>query len=1364
MAEIDSLVIEIEASSSDAAERIDALATSLTNLRAAARGGAGLTSTVNQLNKLRRSLEQIDTNSAALNTLRTSMERMSQSAPGAASALNNVAKTVRSSKADYSSLASDVATVSRQFAELPSNVQRSINAISRATAAMNKLGGTTTPASVEQAQGILATLSGSMSGIGRTSGLRNLFSRSNNAADVQQLGQLYASLPQSIQRAISANASLYSSNNKVAKSFNTVNRGISNTTARFAIYAVAFRQIANIMADWVTESNDYVENLNLFNVAMGEYAVKAKEYAEEVSAIMGIDPSEWMRNQGVFQTLLTGFGVTAERARTMSQNLTQLGYDISSFFNISYEESMQKLQSGISGELEPLRRLGYDLSEARLSAIALSLGIDQSVASMTQAEKAQLRYYAIMTQVTTAQGDMARTLESPANQMRIFQAAVTQTARALGNVLIPAINAVLPYVTAFVNVLRAAADALASLFGFTLPTVDYTGGIDNVTSSAEDAEEALGGAGGAAEELKNALLGIDELTILAPNDGGGGGGGGGALGDGFEIPLPTYDFLDGLTEKVSELEEKIKDLLPLIAGIAAGLAAWKIAKNLIPELSFLQGLLGAILVAVGVTLLINAIEDIIISGDLTWKNILMGGAGGLSAGAGLGLLFAKKLGLTWSAGMIVGGIIGLGVSFVIMSIVDIAVNGGVDLENSLLLAIGSMIAGGGLGLYLLRNTAFAGKAAIGIGASIALSLALTGINFAGISGGQWDMGDFQSVITGALSTIAAGVGGYLISGAIGVTGPVGLAIGLGVGLIINLVTSAIASKRAMIDEWQSSDAYKELHDAVDEISERMEVNKELLITLDTQWDGIEDIEVEYEAIRNMVDRAFDLSENVNRTASETNQLMALIETINSMNIDGLKLSFNETTGVINETRDSIYEVIDALEKQAKSEAAYQIMVDSYKALITSEADLADAQAQRSEIEQQLNSLMAERNELQQTYITTDGIATQVDQEKARRIEELNIQIADYQEQLGIVTEAENTAAEARGKANSSIERATDLITGNADAINEAMNALYNFNGTTVDAVNTLATLNSEALQPAIDQFFTLKDQAIAQTAQAFKSFSDSELAELIDGIESLDNDALNGLLAMLQDVDNFTVEQFANHLRTLTDEDLAQLKSMLETLDNETAKSLLESLQNLDSQGVEGLAAAFRNLSEDELQTVISVLGWVESKAVEVSNNISSLTPILKINVDDSAVTQAVNNATSRFNGLNATVNNTWSNLINKANGLSVSGSTRGYATGGFPDHGEMFIAREAGPELVGRIGSRTAVANNDQIVEGITYGVSSANGPVINALYAVASQIVRAVENSGGDVYLDGKSVTNSVTKAQNRQNRMYGRAQQRV
>ena len=336
-----------------------------------------------------------------------------------------------------------------------------------------------------------------------------------------------------------------------------------------AAVAITFRKIGHFIAQAVTESNKYQEDLNLFTVALGQYAAEAQNYAEKVSDVMGIDPAQWLRNQGVFNTLLTGFGDTAERAQLMSQNLTQLGYDISSFFNISIEDAMQKLQSGISGELEPLRRLGYDLSQARLEQTALNLGIKESVANMTQAEKAELRYYAIMTQVTTAQGDMARTLEAPANQLRILQAQLTQAARAIGNIFIPALNAILPYAIAVVQVIREIANALANLAGFKLTEVDYSG-VNNAAVGAGSLADNLDDAAGAAKKLKQYTAGFDELNVFAPNTGSGSGAGAGGAG-GFDFDLPTYDFLgDAVQTRIGEIKKMIEDTLAEITTIVSG--------------------------------------------------------------------------------------------------------------------------------------------------------------------------------------------------------------------------------------------------------------------------------------------------------------------------------------------------------------------------------------------------------------------------------------------------------------------------------------------------------------------------------------------------------------------------------------------------------------------------------------------------------------------------------------------------------------------------------------------------------------------------------------------------------------------------
>ena len=387
------------------------------------------------------------------------------------------------------------------------------------------------------------------------------------ADEMQKVSNGFSAFPSKIQKLITSTEKYNASARKATTTTGKFTSGLK--ALNVAAVAITFRKIGHFIAQAVTESNKYQEDLNLFTVALGQYAAEAQNYAEKVSDVMGIDPAQWLRNQGVFNTLLTGFGDTAERAQLMSQNLTQLGYDISSFFNISIEDAMQKLQSGISGELEPLRRLGYDLSQARLEQTALNLGIKESVANMTQAEKAELRYYAIMTQVTTAQGDMARTLEAPANQLRILQAQLTQVARAIGNIFIPALNAILPYAIAVVQVIREIANALANLAGFKLTEVDYSG-VNSAAVGAGSLADNLDDAAGAAKKLKQYTAGFDELNVFAPNTGSGSGAGAGGAG-GFDFDLPTYDFLgDAVQTRIGEIKKMIEDTLAEITTIVSG--------------------------------------------------------------------------------------------------------------------------------------------------------------------------------------------------------------------------------------------------------------------------------------------------------------------------------------------------------------------------------------------------------------------------------------------------------------------------------------------------------------------------------------------------------------------------------------------------------------------------------------------------------------------------------------------------------------------------------------------------------------------------------------------------------------------------
>ena len=414
------------------------------------------------------------------------------------------------------------------------------------------------------------------------------------------------------------------------------------------------RRIGRRIAEWIDQSNQYIENMNLFNASMGEYAKQAQDYAEKVGDLVGIDPGQWMRNQGVFMTLATGFGVAGDRAYVMSQQLTQLGYDLSSFFNLPFEEAMQKLQSGISGELEPLRRLGYDLSQARLKAIALQLGITETFNEMTQAEKAQLRYYAIMEQVTTAHGDMARTLNAPANQLRVLKAQVTIVARELGNVFIPILNAMLPALIAVAKAIRVVAAAIASLFGFELPEVDYSG-IQAAAGGLDDIGGAADSAGGKVKKLKSYLMGFDELNILDASDdsGGGGGGGGGGSGSDWDWDLPTYDFLDGLVGSAVDnifnsmkpvldyIKEHLESFLGIVAAIGAAILGWRMAEGFTGWLSKLGGFIatGAI-IAITLQATWHLTNQYLETGDIGW---LFADALTTAVGSTAAWAIAKKL-------------------------------------------------------------------------------------------------------------------------------------------------------------------------------------------------------------------------------------------------------------------------------------------------------------------------------------------------------------------------------------------------------------------------------------------------------------------------------------------------------------------------------------------------------------------------------------------------------------------------------------------------------------------------------------------------------------------------------------------------
>ena len=537
---------------------------------------------------------------------------------------------------------------------------------------------------------------------------------------------------------------LANTTNKASKSTKSFTDKLAQQISKTRTLFGAFKSVANMMGNWFNESNEYIETLNLFNVTMGDAAPAAREFAQAVESAMGIDSKDFMQYQGVFKNLTAGFGVVEKDANKMSQNLTQLSYDMASFFNTDVETAFDKLSSAMSGQVKGLREFGIDTTVATLQEYALSKGIDTKVRSMSQAEKAMLRYNYIMEQSTHMQGDMARTIITPANALRVLEAQLTRMKRAFGNIISVIATQVIPYVQAFVEIVTEAANKLAAYFGF--DPDEFMADTSGLTASWGDAEEGVDEYGEALKAAKKQMMGFDELNIIQnPNSDSGGSGddGGGGL-NGME--LAEYDFLAGLkTGKLDEIKEKTKRILSVVGLIGTGIAGWKLG-------SFISSLLTANIKAT------------------TLKETLA--------------LLGKKLTLTAGITLAVTGIV-LETKGIISTIKD-----GLNKIN-----FAEILSGGGM---LVSGGALIGKyfGVAVIGTAIGSIVAGAGMLFAGLwdaikNGLDWLSG---LLIPAGTTLMGAGIGALI--GSIG--GPLGALIGVAAGLIIDGIILLVQNWEAVV--------------------------------------------------------------------------------------------------------------------------------------------------------------------------------------------------------------------------------------------------------------------------------------------------------------------------------------------------------------------------------------------------------------------------------------------------------------------------------------------------------------------------------------------------------------------------------------
>lgn len=345
---------------------------------------------------------------------------------------------------------------------------------------------------------------------------------------------------------------------KVSKSADKIAKALN-----FGTMTVMAKRFFRTFMDGIENINSYSETLNMFNLVMGEVQEKANKFQSTMAKNFGNNSQEQMYYQSLYQSLTESMGMQEKYAYIISENMTKLAYDLSSLYDKDQKVASEALRAGLIGQTKPVRSFGLDITENSLQPILDSLGIDRTVRELSQAEKEIARYLAMIKQSAIAHGDMANTIESPANQLRIFKNQLVECSRWFGNLFIGLFAKAMPYINGFIMAITEVMKALASLFGIEIQ--DYNSGIvtleDNLDEGFSDVGSGVADTTKKVKELKREILGFDQINnINEPSDtGGSGGSGSGGVGAGG-IDQRLLDALKGYDNAMDRIRMKALDI------------------------------------------------------------------------------------------------------------------------------------------------------------------------------------------------------------------------------------------------------------------------------------------------------------------------------------------------------------------------------------------------------------------------------------------------------------------------------------------------------------------------------------------------------------------------------------------------------------------------------------------------------------------------------------------------------------------------------------------------------------------------------------------------------------------------------------
>ena len=549
-AEIDRLDINIETQSTKAVAALDTLIKKLESVSASVGkiNGSNLASFANGIEKICKASSGMSTINAnsfkhladgikAISGIPTSnMLKTAQNIRVLASGMNQLGAVSQNAK-DLGSVANNIYKLGGK------NIDKAIANMPRISKALNEMMSTLSKAPAVS---------------------ENLIQMTNAIANLSSQGARAGSISGAASSDAEKKTSLFSGAfSKLASSIRNSHKGLKSfAELSGSFYANFYPIIRGFKRAWksVESSMNFLETVNYFEVAMRKlgddaasnwqqagydsaesYANSFSDRAKQLTAKMtgyeidsdgnatytgkknlGMNPNTVMNYQAMFAQVSESIGVAEESALNFSNALTMLGTDWASLRNTTFEQSFEKFASALAGQSRAVRAFGIDITNATLQEYAYKYGLSTAVSEMNQATKAQLRLLAMLDQSKVAFGDLANTMNSPANQLRMLQQNFANLARTIGNLFLPIVEKVLPYINGLVMALQRLFAWIGSLLGIEFKSINSSmggadNGMENFVSDTEDAGDALKEADKAAKKLKNTVLGFDELNQLNDN-------------------------------------------------------------------------------------------------------------------------------------------------------------------------------------------------------------------------------------------------------------------------------------------------------------------------------------------------------------------------------------------------------------------------------------------------------------------------------------------------------------------------------------------------------------------------------------------------------------------------------------------------------------------------------------------------------------------------------------------------------------------------------------------------------------------------------------------------------------------------------